>query len=58
MISFICNQKDCPNEAVEYNFLGNPLTAECGGCKSLLTGTNEQPDPQQTEIFLGSAEQE
>jgi hypothetical protein len=45
MITFICNELDCPNKDVEYNSLGNPATAECGGCKAILAGTNERPDP-------------
>jgi hypothetical protein len=49
MITFTCNEKDCPNKEVEYHSLGNPETAECGGCKSVLTGTNERPDPELPE---------
>jgi hypothetical protein len=58
MITFNCNQDDCANKGVDYNFLGNPVTAECGGCKSLLIGTNERPDPEELPPFLGSIEKE
>jgi hypothetical protein len=46
MISFECKETSCPNANVEYNFLGNPSSVECGGCKALLSGYNEQPDPE------------
>jgi hypothetical protein len=46
MITFLCTKKDCANKDIEYNFLGNPVTAECGGCKETLVGTNERPDPE------------
>jgi hypothetical protein len=58
MITFTCNEKDCPNQAIDYNFLGNDKTAECGGCKTMLIGTNERPDPEQAAPFLGSPELE
>jgi hypothetical protein len=56
MITFTCNKENCPNKEIEYNFLGNPVTAECGGCKTVLTGTNERPDPEQPELILPPAE--
>jgi hypothetical protein len=46
MITFTCNEKDCANEGIDYNMLGNSQTALCGGCKQTLTGTNERPDPE------------
>jgi hypothetical protein len=46
MITFTCNEKDCKNSGIDYNFFGNNATAECGGCKSVLIGTNERPDPE------------
>ena len=49
MITFTCNKENCPNKNVEYNTLGNPSTAECGGCKTTLVGTNERPDPEYPE---------
>lgn len=48
MITYTCNEKDCPNKDVEYNFLGNSATAECGGCKAILVGTDLRPDPELT----------
>jgi len=56
MITFTCHKDECANKEVEYNFLGNPSTAECGGCKSILTGTNERPDPELPEETLPVAE--
>lgn len=46
MITYKCTKKDCPNKDVEYNFFGNSETAECGGCKSVLVGTNLREDPE------------
>ena len=46
MVTFLCTKAECANKDIEYNFLGNPGTAECGGCKATLTGTNERPDPE------------
>jgi hypothetical protein len=45
MIDFQCNKEDCVNSGIKYQSLGNSSWAECGGCKSILTGTNERPDP-------------
>ena len=58
MISFTCNEKTCPNAEIEYNFFGTPQTAECGGCKSVLIGTNERPDPELPETNFGLTETE
>ena len=46
MIDFTCEANGCDNQNVQYNFLGNPETAICGGCKATLIGTNERPDPE------------
>jgi hypothetical protein len=46
MITFKCEKPSCSNLNVEYNFLGNPSSVECGGCKDVLTGYNQQPDPE------------
>jgi hypothetical protein len=46
MISFICTKENCPNKDLENNFLGNSATAICGGCSTVLVGTNERPDPK------------
>ena len=46
MITFICSKNSCANKNVTYNFLGNPETAECGGCKATLIGTDLRPDPE------------
>jgi hypothetical protein len=45
MFTFTCNEKDCANKGVEYNVPGNLPLVECGGCKTMLTGANERPDP-------------
>jgi hypothetical protein len=58
MIDFICNEKNCPNEGIQYNFLGNPKTADCGGCKNVLIGTNERPDPEPIPVFLDLQKQD
>lgn len=52
MITFKCTKKDCPNKDIEYNFLGNPETAECGGCKTVLNGTDLRDDPELTPEFI------
>lgn len=46
MITYKCTKKDCPNKDVEYNFLGSNETAECGGCKTILKGTDLREDPE------------
>lgn len=34
--TFICKTKDCPNKGVEYNFEGELVAVECGGCQTQL----------------------
>jgi hypothetical protein len=46
MISFKCANENCPSKDVENNFRGNPATAICGGCNTVLVGYNEQADPE------------
>jgi hypothetical protein len=46
MFTFTCNEKDCANKGIEYNVFGNSSVTECGGCKTILAGTNERPDPE------------
>ena len=46
MVTFECKNKDCDNKNVAYNFLGNPETAMCGGCKATLIATDSRPDPE------------
>jgi hypothetical protein len=53
MVSFECTNKDCDNANVAYNFLGNPETAECGGCKTVLIGTDLREDPEVPSMMLG-----
>jgi len=45
MVTFKCTQADCVNENVEYHFIGQPETAECGGCKSELKAKDLRDDP-------------
>jgi hypothetical protein len=45
MVTFTCNEKDCANEGVDYNFFGEPETAMCGGCKATLEAKDLRPDP-------------
>jgi hypothetical protein len=56
MITFKCSVKSCPNRDVEYNFLGDPNFAECGGCKTNLTGYNPQPDPELQQYIIGDVD--
>jgi hypothetical protein len=58
MIEFVCSKNDCSNKDVVYKFLGFDATAECGGCKEILTGTNETPDPEIQVQVPGVLEQE
>lgn len=46
MITYKCTKKDCPNKDVKYNSLGDTATAECGGCKTILIGTDLREDPE------------
>jgi len=50
MVTFKCEADGCANKDVVYNFLGNPETAMCGGCKETLTATDERPDPEGVEF--------
>ena len=45
MVTFTCIEKDCANEGVDYNFLGEPESAMCGGCKAKLEAKDLRPDP-------------
>ena len=57
MVTFICTVKDCANQNVTYNFLGNPETAECGGCKAILISTDLRPDPQVQPLNLETTQE-
>jgi hypothetical protein len=46
MIDFTCTTESCKNQGIVNAFLGNPKEALCGGCSSILIGTNERPDPE------------
>jgi len=46
MIDFTCTNDSCKSKGIENTFLGNPKEAVCGGCSSILVGTNERPDPE------------
>jgi hypothetical protein len=50
MIDFQCTKEECPNFGISYQCFGSSSWAECGGCKSILEGTNERPDPIVPEI--------
>jgi hypothetical protein len=51
MVTFKCTVKDCANENVEYNFLGDPETAMCGGCNQTLLATDLRNDPEQLSTY-------
>jgi hypothetical protein len=36
MTQFQCNEDNCANKGVEYNFEDDIATAECGGCGATL----------------------
>jgi hypothetical protein len=55
MITFLCNEVGCANEGVTYNFLGDPETAVCGGCKAILIGTDLRDDPEETNTEISEA---
>jgi len=48
MVTFKCTVNHCANKDVEYNFLGSPQTAMCGGCKQTLVASDLRDDPQLT----------
>jgi hypothetical protein len=52
MVTFKCNSNNCDNKDVEYNFLGNPETAMCGGCKETLVASDLRDDPEVTAPTL------
>jgi hypothetical protein len=52
MVTFKCTGKDCVNKDVEYNFLGDLKTAQCGGCGSQVKATDKRPDPVIEELTL------
>jgi hypothetical protein len=53
MVTFTCNEKDCKNKGVDFNFLGEPKTAMCGACKATLEAKDLRPDPviQQNPLY-------
>lgn len=55
MVTFKCIADDCVNKDIEYNFIGNPETAECGGCKTILEAYDLREDPElpQSTFLLG-----
>lgn len=50
MITFKCINVDCENNGIEFDFLDNSKVAECGFCKTILTGYNERPNPKPVVI--------
>jgi hypothetical protein len=46
MIDFTCMNDSCSSKEIKNTFLGNPKEAVCGGCGSVLVGSNEQADPK------------
>lgn len=52
MVTFTCNEKGCANDKVVYNFLGNPETAECGGCCSILVAQDLRDDPPHKPVKI------
>jgi hypothetical protein len=46
MVTFKCTKKDCANKDIEYNFGGNPETAQCGGCDTILIAKDLRNDPE------------
>jgi hypothetical protein len=50
MVTFTCTVKDCANENIDYNFLGNPDVAECGSCKAVLEPKDLRDDPEPEEL--------
>lgn len=47
MVTFKCEADGCANNGIEYNFLGNPETAMCGGCKETLEAKDLRDDPEE-----------
>jgi hypothetical protein len=45
MVTFTCEKNECENKGIDYNFLGNPKHAQCGGCETVLEAKDERPDP-------------
>jgi hypothetical protein len=52
MITFKCTKASCENKDIEYFFLGEEETAECGGCHTLLKGKDKRPDPVIEEVTV------
>lgn len=42
IILFECSEDNCPNAGVVYRMDSETVTAMCGGCKEILTGTVEE----------------
>jgi hypothetical protein len=36
MILFTCDNTECPNVGIEYNFADGYTHAQCGGCNTIL----------------------
>jgi hypothetical protein len=56
MVTFKCEVDGCDNKDVAYNFLGNPETAMCGGCKTELSATDLRDDPVTINPIIGEAD--
>jgi hypothetical protein len=57
MITFKCTNEKCINAKISYNCLGNPETAECGGCKATLVGKDLRPDPEVQPLNLETTQE-
>jgi hypothetical protein len=51
MVTLKCTKDECVNKDIEFNFLGNPELAECGGCKEILIATDLRDDPEELETY-------
>ena len=51
MVTLKCIQDECVSKDIEFNFLGNPELAECGGCNEVLIATDFRDDPEELETY-------
>jgi len=56
MVTFTCHAGNCANKDLDYNFLGSPEFALCGGCKAKLEPKDLRDDPELPEPFVLTAQ--
>ena len=54
MVTFECENKECANHKIKFDFIGKEEFAECGQCSTKLKSKKFIKDPEQVMIPMGS----